>query len=154
MIRLAWRPLLLVAALVLSGTSFARFRAETLCSLGLFAVFVVFHAGYGSWPRGVSWGPPNLAALVPFALLPLAALLERLSDAGLVGRAAVEVDLDADVGIGVAPIVVGSLGLQLVCQLGHLAGLRRWFARLVCWGFPRSIVPRAVHSVASNPRRA
>lgn len=56
-----------------------RHRAEALTCLGILVSNIWFYSRLPTWHGDGSWGPRFLALALPFALLPLVELLERLS---------------------------------------------------------------------------
>lgn len=88
---LLWYCPLILVALAFWPTLLARRRAEGLLALGIVLPTLVVYATYPVWWGGICWGPRYLVPVLPFALMPLAFLLQRKPRAPLWRRAIVAV---------------------------------------------------------------
>jgi hypothetical protein len=105
---LFWYNPLLFAALAAWPAFFRRHRAEALLVAAVVLGNVAFYAPWYLWWAGHSWGPRFLVAVLPFAILPLAPVLEAVAR----GAGAVPYRRILAMGLGVLAIV--SVAVQLL----------------------------------------
>ena len=104
---LFWYNPLLIAAAAAWPALYRRLRAEALLVAAIVLTTIVFYAPWYLWWGGHAWGPRFLVSLLPFAVLPLAVVLElaaRLRALAVVLAALAAVSVVVQVlGVAVSP---------------------------------------------------
>jgi 4-amino-4-deoxy-L-arabinose transferase-like glycosyltransferase len=105
---LFWHNPILLAALLGWPALVRRHRAEGLLAAGVGLYYLLFWSLWYLWWGGHSWGPRFLVAALPFAILPLAPVLETLA------RAAGAVPFRRILLVGLGALAVLSVAVQLL----------------------------------------
>ena len=100
---LVWYSPPVFLALLGARRFFRQHQAEALTCLGIVLTHLAFYCRLSLWNGDWAWGPRYLLIMLPFAVLPIAAVLERARHSRLVAFCAV--------GMVVAGVAVQLLGV-------------------------------------------